>query len=202
MVNVKSDSIFTLSLFFLALPTLGVSCVQHVPRWSVCINITFTSTTTLRTSSAACFYSGSIPDIVTLIWVWDCDKCCAQYPYLFFLSLSPSLAMNKSSLFFLLVTSHWSNSLHPLVSPWIPLIHPYCSFSLFPDVIFSFLYLLFISHLCSSSYPFFSPLPNCSPHSQSSCLPSIHTVICTVTDAAPAPSLSTVSPLCLQNSII
>lgn len=114
--------------------------------------------------------------------------------YPFFLTSSPST-----------VESSFLSSMKPLVSPCI-LSTSYPSFliSYFLPV-----YLLSISclSLSVSLHTFLSPLPplqyvSPNPPSQSSCLPSVHSVICTVSDAVPAPSLSTVSPLCLQNSII
>lgn len=128
--------------------------------------------------------------------------------------LSPSLFPIYSEpillIFFLLVTSPSfflsSNSLHLLVSP----LNPFN-----PSLLLFF--LVFRFHFFPPSYTFYSShisavpsthssllytAPHFTPHPQSSCLPSIHTVIYTVTDAALAPSLSTVSPLRLQNSII
>lgn len=85
-----------------------------------------------------------------------------------------------------------SHSLHPLVPPCINLSRLHISF---PPTFYP-------SPASASLHTFLHYMSPTPPMPRSSCLPSVHSVICTVTDAVLAPSLSTVSPLCLQNSII
>lgn len=182
-------------------------CFSLPLSWSQlwkCINITFASNATLRTSCAFHLHLHNHTDIHTTVRLWRlrlwqmlCSGSCA-YSLLSFLPSSNRFSSFLSPVDFSFILFSHFIKLYPstIVSPSIPSIFPHFLAAFSPDFIFpSFLPSIHL-HVYSPPHLY---VPCSSP--QSRCLPSVHSVISVVTDAVPAPSLSTVSQLCHQNSI-